>query len=110
MLCCTKYYWRHITKSVPSIVAVVQHVCQVTLLTSLHTHQPFVYDTKHCWRHIIKRFEFNTVVKVLRGVLLKPVFRYGKLYVAILRVRSLGSLSVVSETNEIVNCVYNQIY
>jgi hypothetical protein len=26
------------------------------------------------------------------------------------RERTLGSLSVVSETNEIVNCVYNEIY
>jgi hypothetical protein len=38
------------------IVAVVQHVCQVTLSTSLHTHQPFVYDTTYNWRHITKRF------------------------------------------------------
>jgi hypothetical protein len=53
----------HITKQIPSIVAVVQHVCQVTLLTSLHTHQPFVYDTKYCWRHIKKSFELNTVCK-----------------------------------------------
>jgi hypothetical protein len=30
----TKYCWRHITKPIPSIVTVVQHVCQVTLLTS----------------------------------------------------------------------------
>jgi hypothetical protein len=50
----TKYCWRHITKQIPSVVAVVQHVCQVTLSTSLHTHQPFVYDTKYCWRHITK--------------------------------------------------------
>jgi hypothetical protein len=21
-----------------------------------HTHQPFVYDTKYCWRHIYKAF------------------------------------------------------
>jgi hypothetical protein len=26
----------------------------LTLSTSLHTHQPFVYDTKYCWRHITK--------------------------------------------------------
>jgi hypothetical protein len=38
MLYDTKYCWRHITKPIPSIVAVVQHVCQVTLSTSLHTH------------------------------------------------------------------------
>jgi hypothetical protein len=35
-------------KADTSIVAVVQRVCQVTLSTSLHTHQPFVYDTKYC--------------------------------------------------------------
>jgi hypothetical protein len=40
----------------------------------------------------------------------KPVFSHGQLYVALSRVRSLGSLSVVSETNGIVNCVYNEIY
>jgi hypothetical protein len=40
----------------------------------------------------------------------KPVFSHGQLYVALSRVRSLGSLSVVSETNEIFNCVYNEIY
>jgi hypothetical protein len=40
----------------------------------------------------------------------KPVFSHGQLYVALSRVRSLGSLSVVSETNEIVNCAYNEIY
>jgi hypothetical protein len=28
-----------------------------------YTHQPFVYDTKYCWRHITKRFELNTVCK-----------------------------------------------
>jgi hypothetical protein len=44
-------------------VAVVQHICQVALLTSLHAHQPFVYDTKYCWRHITKCFELNTVCK-----------------------------------------------
>jgi hypothetical protein len=48
MLCDTKYCWRHITKQIPSIVAALQLVvCQVTLSTSLHTHQPFVYDTKY---------------------------------------------------------------
>jgi ATP-dependent exoDNAse (exonuclease V) alpha subunit len=40
----------------------------------------------------------------------KSVFSHGQLYVALSRVRSLGSLSVVSETNEIFNCVYNEIY
>jgi hypothetical protein len=40
----------------------------------------------------------------------KPVFSDRQLYVALSRVQSLGSLSVVSETNKIVNCVYNKIY
>jgi hypothetical protein len=35
----------------------------VDFTTHTHTHQPFVYDTKYCWRHITKRFEFNTVCK-----------------------------------------------
>jgi hypothetical protein len=39
-----------------------------------------------------------------------PVFNHGQQYVALSRVRSLGSLSVVSEMNKIFNCVYNQIY
>jgi hypothetical protein len=38
MLYDTKYIWLHITKPIPSIVAIVQHVCQVTLSTSLQTH------------------------------------------------------------------------
>jgi hypothetical protein len=40
----TKYCWWHITKPIPSIVTVVQHICQVTLSTSLHTRQPLVYN------------------------------------------------------------------
>jgi hypothetical protein len=40
----------------------------------------------------------------------KPVFSHGQLYVPLSRVRSLGSLSVVSETNEIVISDYNDIY
>jgi hypothetical protein len=63
MLYDTKYFWWHITKPIPSIVAVVQHVCQVTLSTSLHTHQPIVYNTNYCWQHITKRFELNAVCK-----------------------------------------------
>jgi hypothetical protein len=59
----TKSVVQHFTKPIPSIVAVVQLFCQVTLSTSLHTHQLFVYDTKYCWRHIAKRFELNTVCK-----------------------------------------------
>jgi hypothetical protein len=40
----------------------------------------------------------------------KPVFSHGQLYVALSRVQSLGSLSVASETTEIVKCVYNEMY
>jgi hypothetical protein len=45
-----RLHYTHINRlyTIPSIVAVMQHVCQVTLSTSLHTHQPFVYDTKYC--------------------------------------------------------------
>jgi hypothetical protein len=59
----TKYYWRRITKPIPSFVAVVQHDCQVTVSTSLHTHKPFLQDTKYCWRHITKCFELTRVCK-----------------------------------------------
>jgi hypothetical protein len=47
--------------TIQSIVAVMQHVCQVTLSTSLHTHQPFVYDTKYCWRHNVQLFQMLIV-------------------------------------------------
>jgi hypothetical protein len=52
--------------TIPSIVAVVQHVCQVTLSTSLHTHQPFVYDNKHCWWRITK--PIPSIVAVMQHV------------------------------------------
>jgi hypothetical protein len=69
-------------------------------------------------RQFPKRLAFSTTVNKSQGqtfdkiclYLPKPVFSPGQLYVALLRVRSLGSLSVVSETNGIVNCVYNGIY
>jgi hypothetical protein len=43
-----RFHYTHINRlytipSIVGIVAVVQHVCQVTLSTSLHPHQPFVY-------------------------------------------------------------------
>jgi hypothetical protein len=66
MLYDTKYCWWYIIKQIPSNVAVVQHVCQITLSTSLHTHRPFLYDTKYCWWHITKRFLLNTVCKCLK--------------------------------------------
>jgi hypothetical protein len=44
----------------------MQHVCQVTLSTSLHTHQPFVYNTKYCWRHITKLIP--SIVAVVQSV------------------------------------------
>jgi hypothetical protein len=40
----------------------------------------------------------------------KPVFSHGQVYVALSKVLSLCSLSLVSETIRIVNCVYNEIY
>jgi hypothetical protein len=57
----TKYCWQHITKQVPTIVAVVQHVCQVTSSTSLHTHQAFVYDMNYCWRQKVHLFQMLIV-------------------------------------------------
>jgi ATP-dependent exoDNAse (exonuclease V) alpha subunit len=40
----------------------------------------------------------------------RPVFSHGQLYIALSRVRSLDSLSVVSEKNpEIDNCVFREI-
>jgi hypothetical protein len=33
-----------------------------------YTHQPFVYNTKYCWRHITKCFELDTVCKILGDV------------------------------------------
>jgi hypothetical protein len=63
--------------------------------------------TKYCWRHITKRFELNPVCKSFKR------FTYRNLYsvmVALSRVGLLGSLNIVSEMNEIVNCIYNKIY
>jgi hypothetical protein len=66
---------------------------------------------------ITKCFEPNTVCKSQGQTfdkiclyLPKPVFSREQLYVALSRVWSLGSRSVVSEMNEIVNCVYKEIY
>jgi ATP-dependent exoDNAse (exonuclease V) alpha subunit len=69
-------------------------------------------------RHFPIRLAFSMTINKSQGQtfdkickhLPKPVFSHGQLYVSLSRVRSLGSLSVVSETNEIVNCVYNEIY
>jgi peroxiredoxin len=43
--------------------------CHATCLSghivdfTTHTHQPFVYNTKCCWRHVTRRFELSTVCK-----------------------------------------------
>jgi hypothetical protein len=86
MLYDTKYCWRHIIKPIPSIVAVVQHVCQVTVSTSLRTHQPFVYDTTYCWRHITKRFELIHLINNL----LRPA-RTGYVTPGTARIKSIRS-------------------
>jgi hypothetical protein len=73
MLYDAKYCWRHITKLIPSIVAVVQHVCQVTLSTSLHTHTHTHINRLYTIPSIvggILQSVLNLIqcVKVLRGV------------------------------------------
>jgi hypothetical protein len=61
MLYDAKYCWQHITKPIPSIVAVVQHVCHVTLSTSLHTIPSFIGGILQSVLNLIQH------VKVLRG-------------------------------------------
>jgi hypothetical protein len=82
-----------------------------------------LYDTKYCW-HRAKRRQFHIRLAFSMNInkphgqtfdkvclyLPKPVFNHGQLYVAVSRVWSLGSPSVVSEMNGIANCVYNKIY
>jgi hypothetical protein len=46
----TKYYWRRITKPIPSIVAVVQRVTRYQVLLAAY-HKA---DTKYYWRRITK--------------------------------------------------------
>ncbi len=38
-----------------------------------------------------------------------PVFSHGQLYVGLSRVRSFDSVTVVSPTSEIINCVYQEV-
>jgi hypothetical protein len=45
------------------LVEYFNKMCKRNTLTSIHTHQPFAYDTKYCWQHITKCFELNTVCK-----------------------------------------------
>jgi hypothetical protein len=60
-------------------------------------------------RHFPLCFAFSMTIKKSQGknvnkiclYLLKPVFSHGHIYVALTRVQSLGSLSVISEMNEI---------
>jgi hypothetical protein len=98
---------------------VVQHVIQYQVLLAAY----YKADTKYCCCRARRRqfpihLAFSMTINKSRGqtfdkiclYLPKPVFSHGQLYVALSRVRSLDSLSVVSDTNGIVNCVYNEIY
>ncbi len=38
-----------------------------------------------------------------------PVFCHGQLYAGLSRVRSFDSVTVVSPTSEIINCVYQEV-
>jgi hypothetical protein len=81
----------------------------------------------HCRLHCTHINRLYTIPSIVGGILqsvlnliqcvsfkkcitTKPVFNHWQLHVALSRVQSLGSLSVVSKTNKIVNCVYNEIY
>jgi hypothetical protein len=99
--------------------SVMQHVIRYQVLLAAY----YKANTKYCCcRTKRKQFPiclaFSMNINKSQGqafdniclYLPKPVFSHGQLYVALSRVQSLGSLSVVSETNEIVNCVYNEIY
>jgi hypothetical protein len=98
--------------------SVVQHIIRHQVLLAAY----YKADTKYCCCRTKRKFSislaFSMTINKSQGqtfdkiylYLPKPVFSHGQLYVALSRVRSLGSLSVVSETNEIVNCVCNEIY
>jgi hypothetical protein len=99
--------------------SVVQHVIRYQLLLAAY----YRADTNYCCcrakrRQFPIRSAFSMKINKSQGqtfdkiclYLPKPVFSNGKLYVALLRIRSLSSLSVVSETNEIFICVYNKMY
>jgi hypothetical protein len=120
MLYDTKYCWQHITKLIASIVAVVQHVCQVTLSTSLHTHQPFVYSTKYCWRHITK--PIPSIVAVVQHVCevtlltslhtlhINHLYTIPSIVGSILQSRYQVLLAAKGSSVSDFNCVYNEIY
>jgi hypothetical protein len=96
--------------------SVVQHVIRYQVLLATYFKPYTIYCCCRAKRRLspirvafsIPKSQGQTFDKICL-YLPKPVFSHGQLYVAPSRVRSLGSLSVVSETNGIVNCVYNEI-
>jgi hypothetical protein len=96
--------------------SVMQHVIRYQVLLVAY----YKADAKYCCCHAKRRqfpirLAFSMTINKSLGqtfdkiclYLPKPVFSHGQLYVALSRVQSLVSISVLSETNNIVNCVYN---
>jgi hypothetical protein len=90
--------------------SVAQHVIRYQVLFAAY----YKADTKYCCcrakrRQFLIRLAFSMTINKSQGqtfdkictYLPKPVFSHGQLYVSLLRVRSLGLLSVVYETNGI---------
>jgi hypothetical protein len=71
MLYDTTYCWRHITKPIPRTVAVVQHVCQVTLLTSyqLLLLSCNMFVRSHCRLHYTHINSLYTIPSIVGGIL-----------------------------------------
>jgi hypothetical protein len=88
--------------------SVMQHVIQYQVLLLAY----YKADTKYCYSCAKRiqfpiRLAFPMTINKSQGqnfdkiclYLPKPLFNHGQLYVALSRVQSLGSLSIVSETN-----------
>jgi hypothetical protein len=118
----TKYCCCRVTYLSGHMVDFTAHTSTVCIRYQVLLAAYYKADTKYCCcptkrRQFPIRLAFPMTIKSQGQTfdktcfyLLKPVFSLGQLYVALSTVRSLGSLSVVSETNGIVNCVYNEIY
>jgi hypothetical protein len=94
--------------------SVMQHVIRYqVLLAAYYKADTSIVAIVQKRRQFPIRLAFSMTINKSQGqafdkiclYLLKPIFSHLQLYVVLSRVRSLGSLSAVSETNETVNCL-----
>lgn len=78
------------------------------------TNMPFKFKRKQfplrlAFSMTINKSQGQTFEKICI-YLPKPVFSHGQLYVGLSRVRSFDSVTIVSENQEIKNCVFKEIF